>query len=196
MHPINTIAGTVLAVLMASGGAMAGETEMSSASADVIVDFADLEEARAWRIVNDNVMGGRSIGDAGLTGDHMVFTGSTNTNGGGFASVRRAMGADTLAGHDTFVLEVKQDGRGYQLTARTSERFRGRLVSYQAPIPKSAEGEWTTVRIPMNAMTPSVFGRSVPAPDYDAADTNQIGIIINDGLDGPFLLEVRTIAVE
>ena len=41
-----------------------------------------------WRIVNDNVMGGRSIGDFKISEESLSFFGATNTNGGGFSSIR------------------------------------------------------------------------------------------------------------
>ena len=41
-----------------------------------------------WRIVNDNVMGGRSRGDFEISEESLSFFGATNTNGGGFSSIR------------------------------------------------------------------------------------------------------------
>ena len=41
-----------------------------------------------WRIVNDNVMGGRSRGDFEISEESLSFFGVTNTNGGGFSSIR------------------------------------------------------------------------------------------------------------
>ena len=41
-----------------------------------------------WRIVNDNVMGGRSRGHFEISEQSLSFFGTTNTNGGGFSSIR------------------------------------------------------------------------------------------------------------
>ena len=56
-----------------------------------------------WRVINDNVMGGRSLGAVSANGDTLSFSGSLNTNGGGFASIR--VSARDLLGKDAIVLK-------------------------------------------------------------------------------------------
>lgn len=41
-----------------------------------------------WVVVNDGVMGGRSDGRVDADNGHLVFSGTLNTHGGGFASTR------------------------------------------------------------------------------------------------------------
>ena len=41
-----------------------------------------------WYVQNDNVMGGRSEGGFNISSGHLIFSGNTNTNGGGFSSIR------------------------------------------------------------------------------------------------------------
>ena len=41
-----------------------------------------------WYVQNDNVMGGRSEGGFDISSGQLIFSGNTNTNGGGFSSIR------------------------------------------------------------------------------------------------------------
>ncbi|MEL6687377.1 MAG: CIA30 family protein [Pseudomonadota bacterium] len=161
-----------------------------SADCSLKIDFFDPAMVEPWRIVNDGVMGGLSQGTRFHEDRQMVFTGNINTNGGGFSSLRARIAPRPLAGTTGFNLKVRSEGRPYRMTFRTSERWRGRSVSYQAPIPRSNETEWTEVRVSFEDMETSVFGRSVRAAPFDPSDVREIGIILADGRDGPFRLEI------
>jgi len=66
--------------LDASGSQAGGRT--------VLKDLASLSSASSWYVVNDNVMGGRSQGAFEMEQGALRFAGRTNTNGGGFSSIR------------------------------------------------------------------------------------------------------------
>ena len=71
-----------------------------------------------WRVINDNVMGGRSVGAVTRTEEFLSFSGSLNTNGGGFASIRVPAG-NLMANEATGVrLRVRGDGREYTFRLR------------------------------------------------------------------------------
>jgi hypothetical protein len=161
-----------------------------------LVSFQSPSEAEAWRTVNDGVMGGRSSGGSLVVDGQFIFSGVINTSGGGFSSVRRAMVPGALEGAEAIILVLKPDARSYRLIARTNARFMGRPVSYQAPIPQSPAGEWSTVRVPVSDFSPSVFGRQVPASRFSPADVSELGFIIADKRDGEFTLQVRSIGME
>jgi len=59
-----------------------------------------------WQIVNDNVMGGRSLGGYQLADEAMVLEGSINLNGGGFTSVRSALPPNVLKPFKAVLLTV------------------------------------------------------------------------------------------
>jgi hypothetical protein len=186
----------LLPALLYAGSAMTSSATPQETAITPLISFESLAEARAWRTVNDDVMGGRSLGGSVVEEGQLVFTGSINTKGGGFSSVRREMEPGALEGTRAFILSVRSDGRAYQLTARTNARFRGGYVSYQATIPMSPEGEWSNVRVALSDFVPSVFGRIVPASAISPAEVTEIGFIIADGVDGDFALSVRSISVE
>jgi hypothetical protein len=191
---LRTIA--LLAAFISGGSAMISSATPQESTIIPLISFGSPAEVRAWQTVNDDVMGGRSRGGSVVEEGQLVFTGSINTNGGGFSSVRREMKPGALEGMRAFILSIKSDGRAYQLIARTSARFGGRYVSYQAAIPMSPEGEWSNVRISLSDFVPSVFGRIVPASEISPAEVNEIGFIIADSVDGDFALSVRSISIE
>lgn len=160
-----------------------------------LISFSIVEEFSKWRTVNDNVMGGRSLGGGNISDGMLVFSGSLNTRGGGFSSVRRKMTPGEIKGDGSFIVSLRADGRTYKLIARTDVRFMRRYVSYQATIPVGASGEWISVRIPFDDFTPTVFGREIPANRFDPSKVDELGFIIADEIDGPFSLQVRSIGV-
>ena len=60
--------------------------EMDNGS--LLFDFANNAPKQNWIVVNDNVMGGRSEGGFSFKKKCLLFSGNTNTNGGGFSSIR------------------------------------------------------------------------------------------------------------
>lgn len=186
----------LLTALFYGGPAMTSSATPQETAIAPVISFESPAEVQAWRAVNDDVMGGRSRGGSVIEESQLVFTGSINTKGGGFSSVRREMEPGALDGARAFIVSMKSDGRTYQLIARTSVRFGGRYVSYQAAIPMSPEGEWSNVRVVLSDFVPRVFGRIVPADEILPADVTEIGFIIADGVDGDFALSVKSIGIE
>ena len=154
------------------------------------IDFSTSDQSAAWQAVNDGVMGGRSSGGPRFENGVMIFEGVINTNGGGFSSVRAGVQDGLLAGEDSLKMRVKGDGREYKLTLRSDAFYRGRNVSFQAPLPQTPAGQWAEITIPFSNLDPSVFGRPLRGPVFMPEETRSMGIIIADGVDGPFKLEV------
>jgi NADH dehydrogenase [ubiquinone] 1 alpha subcomplex assembly factor 1 len=187
---------TFFTAFIFSGASMTGSATPQATAVTPLISFQSPEEARAWRTVNDDVMGGRSLGKSVVEGGQLLFIGVIDTNGGGFSSIRREMEPGALEEARAIILSVKPDGRSYKLIAQTNARFRGRYVSYQAPIPTSPAGEWSDVRIAFSDFVPSVFGRIVSASEFSPAKVTQLGFIIADDVDGDFALSVRSISTE
>lgn len=154
------------------------------------IDFSSNDMTRAWQAVNDGVMGGRSSGGPVFENETMIFKGVINTNGGGFSSVRAGVQDGLLAGQTGVKMRVKSDGRKYKLTLRSDAFYRGRSVAFQAPLPQTPKGEWAEVTIAFLDLRPSIFGRPLRGPVFQPEETRSIGIIISDGIDGPFNLEI------
>lgn len=180
--------------LCAASTALKSEAQTDMGICAMKVDFETSSEARAWRAVNDGVMGGLSSGGPRFENGQMIFQGVINTNGGGFSSVRRSVPKGALGDASGIKLRLKTDGRDYKLTLRSSAAWRGRRVSFQAPIPSSKAGEWAEVSVPFSDLRGTIFGRRVRGAKFDKEAVVELGIILADDRDGPFRLDVDWIA--
>ncbi len=152
---------------------------------DTIVTAFDAETALDWYVVNDNVMGGRSDGGFEISNDRLTFTGSLNTNGGGFASVRTRPRNLELKRTTAFVARALGDGRTYKLRVMTRDDD----VAYSATFATSA-GRWETHVIDLAGFVPTRRGRVMQRPPLAPAEIVAVGFMIADKTDGPFRLEV------
>ncbi len=141
-----------------------------------------------WVIINDGVMGGRSTSSAETFGDGLRFRGRLSLeNNGGFASTRRSV--DSVSPAAVAVrLEVRGDGRRYQLRLRQHEGLDG--VAWRAFF--ETRDEWTVIDLPLSAFEPVFRGRPVPdAGELVPGAIAQLGFMLADGQPGDFTLDVR-----
>jgi len=172
-------------------------TAITTASSDstpelLLTDFTTETRDLGWYVVNDNVMGGRSDGDFEQKDGILSFTGHTNTNGGGFSSIRTNPLELALANHSGIQLHLNGDGRRYMWRLTTTARWRGREIGYWAEFP-TQEGAWTTVNIPWSSFRPQYRGYRLDGPALDADQITGMGLMIYDGLDGPFALQLASV---
>jgi hypothetical protein len=176
--------GLLMTSLLATGSG-AG-TDDSLLLADFPASMQDLK----WRVVNDDVMGGRSEGGLALEEDSLVFTGTTNTDGGGFSSIRSETRRFDLGPYDGVRLRVRGGGRTYTFRLTTwdtrAERFR---PSYWAEF-DTRGNEWEVVEVPFRGFRPRWRGRWLEGPELNPGAVDSLGLMIYDGRDGPFRLEV------
>ena len=154
---------------------------------ETIADFSKGETVE-WRTVNDNVMGGRSVGDFEVGGSTLNFKGRTNTNGGGFSSIRASAQSLNLEGATGFRLKLKGDGRRYTFRLRK----RNSWVSYWSEF-DTDDNKWQTVELKLEDFWPNWRGRKVYAPKIKGNQIGELGIMIYDGKDGAFSLDVASI---
>ena len=155
---------------------------------DFTADRANLD----WYVVNDNVMGGRSEGDFSVEQGELRFTGSTNTRGGGFSSIRARTAPLDLSKYAGIRLHVYGDGRRYTWRLTTDARWRGRPVAYWADF-RTRRGSWSTVDIPFTRFIPRFQGVRLNGPELDPGQITGMGLMIYDKLDGPFDLRLDSV---
>jgi NADH dehydrogenase [ubiquinone] 1 alpha subcomplex assembly factor 1 len=158
----------------------------------MVTDFTSASPDLGWYVQNDNVMGGRSEGGFDMGEDELIFAGSTNTNGGGFSSIRTSPFELNLAAHEGIQLRVKGDGRQYTWQLQTEALYRGYRVSYWAEF-DTKDGEWITVNIPFAKFYPQFRGFKLDGPELDTSQITEMGLYIYDKKDGPFELRVDSI---
>ena len=181
--------------LLTIGALLMTATSLAAASPVkelVLTDFTHQTSDLGWYVVNDNVMGGRSSGDFEALDDELHFTGVTNTNGGGFSSIRTQPVYVNLADYEGIRLRVKGDGRRYTWRITTDALWRGRSISYWADFDTIA-GDWTTVDIPFVNFKPKFRGFALPGPSLDPRSITGMGLMIYDKQDGPFDLRLQNV---
>ena len=167
---------------------------IATAAERALFDFTTATNVPGWQVVNDDVMGGVSASNFGVTNGVAVFRGEVSLeNNGGFASVRSLPSHHDLAGCDTFLIRVRGDGRCYKFTARTDRSFDSPI--YQVSFP-TKQGEWEELRLPMKGFVPTFRGRALSGqPPLDPTKVTSVGFLISDKQAGPFRLEVAWIKV-
>ena len=173
--------------------------DAESESGVLLDDFTDAEACRErWITVNDGVMGGKSKGGPTFEDGRLNFAGTINTDGGGFSSIRTRPDEHDLTGTAGLLLRVKGDGRTYEASLRTDAKLGRWWIPVRAEF-ETTEGEWVEVFVPYDAMTPSIMGRVIEKnpPALELDKVKSFGIMLADGQDGDFTLEVDWIkAVE
>jgi hypothetical protein len=159
----------------------------------LLTDFSADSSDLGWFVVNDNVMGGRSAGDFKLEPGQLNFTGRTNTNGGGFSSIRTKPLQLNLSNHSGIRLKIKSDGRRYTWRLTSNARWRGQPISYWAEF-DTREDEWLTVDLPFDAFVPRYRGYELDGPALDPAHITGMGLMIYDKRDGPFELSLASVS--
>ena len=162
---------------------LAGAAYGESSEELLLTDFGARQ--LPWVTVNDNVMGGRSKGDFVVEEGILVFTGSTNTNGGGFSSIRSRPQKLGLEGREAIRLRVRGDGRTYTFRLATGDS----RANYWAEFPTTKD-EWTEVRLPFDSFVAQWRGRRLDVPPPDPKKVESLGLMIYDKRDGAFRLEV------
>ncbi len=160
-----------------------------------LADFASDEANRRWLVVNDDVMGGRSLGGRSFDDGILVFEGELNTDGGGFSSLRLPLEPQALVPYERIAFRARPDQRSYVVTFDDELAARDRRVSHRAPIEFGAAGEWQTVSVSFDDLFPAIFGRRVDDRPFRKDLATRMGVMISDGVDGPFRLEIDWIDI-
>jgi NADH dehydrogenase [ubiquinone] 1 alpha subcomplex assembly factor 1 len=176
--------GLLLTSLLASGS---GDSPDESR---LLADFPESTQDLPWRVVDDSVMGGRSEGSLRLEDRWLVFSGRTNTDGGGFSSIRSDTRRFDLGAFEGIRLRVRGDGRRYTFRLTTWDtRGERRRPSYWADFETGGNG-WEVIDVPFRHFRPRWRGRWLDGPELDAGAVDSLGLMIYDGRDGTFHLEV------
>ena len=181
---------TALAVFQVAIGLIYGTTnsqETQIMDTLILSEFTGDSLDLGWYIQNDNVMGGQSQGSFEIVSDELIFSGNTNTDGGGFSSIRTHPLQLNLSDRSGIRVKVKGDGRRYTWHLQTDARWRGRSVNYWADFNTSAD-EVASVDIPFTSFVPQFRGFKLNGPELNTQQITQLGLYIYDKNDGPFEL--------
>jgi len=146
-----------------------------------------------WYVQNDNVMGGRSEGGFAIASEELIFSGNTNTNGGGFSSIRTQPLELDLSAYTGIRVKVKADGRRYTWGIQTDALWRGRRINYWADFDTLAD-QTMVIDIPFVNFLPQFRGFKLDGPELNTGQIAEFSLYQYDKTDGPFAL--RLISVE
>lgn len=163
-----------------------------------VEDFGD-EAVDRWRVINDGVMGGLSEGTLRFSGGVATFSGTINTNGGGFSMIRTnifrdgATLAESLEGAEYLRIRTRSaNGRGYELTLQDSTT--NTAIMHFADLAVSADSAWEEPLVPLTNLDARAFGTDRPTlPAFQLSEISTLGVILADGLDGPFSIALDRI---
>jgi monofunctional biosynthetic peptidoglycan transglycosylase len=161
----------------------------------VLFDFDKPDAVRAWRPVNDGVMGGRSSGKVKVNQyKNLEFYGNLSLeNNGGFASVRARDEGLAMQAGDTVVLRVRGDGRTYNFNVYTQRNMGG--YSYRQSF-ATVDGKWVDVELPVDKFVATWRGRNYRNQAFNPASVAGLGILLGDKKPGGFKLEVESISLK
>ena len=164
----------------------------TAGSPKLVTDFYQEPGSLEWFVVNDDVMGGRSSGGFELNDGSLVFTGSINTLGGGFSSIRSRGPRMDLSEYSGIRLRVRGDGRRYSWQLRTNVMYRGRELGFWSEFETTA-GQWLGIDLPFAEFVPKFRGNKLDVAPPNPADIRGMGLMISDGKDGPFAIAVDSV---
>lgn len=161
-----------------------------------VATFKTNKDLKAWKSINDGVMGGLSEGRPFLGKDKSLnFKGALSLeNNGGFSSICTEGKDHDFSGWDGLVIRVKGEGRSYQLTLQDDRRYLGGAFAFWADF-TTEKDKWKTLYIPFQKFYPTSFGQRLPLLKARLNRITSIGFMLYDKLGGPFHLKVKWIKV-
>ena len=158
-----------------------------------IYSFSTQKNIKAWRIVNDGVMGGISKSSLVLTdAGHGQFSGHVSlANNGGFASIQLNTTIERAEEKTFLVLRVKGDGKRYEF------RLKGEIPQSQSYVhPFATSGEWETINLEISAFYPQFRGRKLNMPNFNFRSIEQMSFLIANKQEEDFELLIDWIGLE
>jgi hypothetical protein len=180
-----TLASIQATCMKQAGGAKINNPE----SMRTLFEFVEAKERDCWITVNDNVMGGRSKGGFSFKKNKLVFSGATNTDGGGFSSIRIKPTELNLGNTDGVIIRYKADGRTYKFDVRMGQSPIAYRVDFNTE--KEAKG-WREAKVRFEDLTATWRGIRLPKErqGLEKSKIQSVGFMIYDKKDGPFKLQV------
>ncbi|MEP6003897.1 MAG: CIA30 family protein, partial [Maribacter dokdonensis] len=107
-----------------------------------IFDFNKTSNRKQWDLVNDEVMGGISMGLLQIDDDgNGVFSGHVSLeNNGGFCLIKHDINRISVEKYSSFVIKLKGDGKKYAFRCKSGEHQR-HTYSYSFKTTK----DWQTI---------------------------------------------------
>lgn len=161
-------------------------------TAQTLVDFKKNPTTNNWNVVDDIVMGGRSLGTFTLSQEgYGQFSGKVSLeNNGGFSSIKYDMQTVTVKPNSIIRIRLKGDGNAYQFRVKDKRRH-----SYSYITTFDTTGEWQTLEFTLADFYPTFRGRKVDLPNFDQATIEELRFLIGNKKAQLFQLLIETVVV-
>lgn len=158
-----------------------------------LYQFSKEDKLKHWHVVNDEVMGGISMGLIQLNKDgNGVFSGHVSLeNNGGFCLVRHDLERIEVSNFTSFEIRLRGDGKKYQFRCKSGEHQRHSYIYHF-----TSSKEWTTITIPFKKMQPYFRGDALKLDNYHGDFLSQIGILIGNNKEEDFSLTLDYIRLK
>lgn len=158
-------------------------------------DFGSSKSGTNWLVINDGVMGGRSIGNAYLSENRIHFEGAISfANNGGFASLRSKRLQLDLAQANTIEIRYKLEGLDFALMLEQYNQFYLPYFSY--PLTKT-DGQWVTKIINVEELyQPGWVILPAKSLNKKSKPFRRLGFISKEKKEASFLLEIDYITIK
>jgi NADH dehydrogenase [ubiquinone] 1 alpha subcomplex assembly factor 1 len=150
---------------------------LSSLDSKMIFEFNKNSNINNWTIVDDSVMGGKSLSTFKLSPNgYGVFEGAISLkNNGGFSSVRHRFKKKAIQEYTKIKIKLKGDGKKYNVRIKANSRD---YFSYAAPF--KTTGAWQEIEILLNDMIPTYRGRALDKPNFSNDYFEEITFLIGN----------------
>lgn len=120
------------------------------------IDFG-AEKNNTWAVINDVVMGGRSLGKVNFENNSMHFKGSISLeNNGGFSSLKSPFSTFNLSAQKRVEIRYRSSEIPMAITMEVSRAWYETYYRHALP---STEGEWKTLKLSLNDFQGQSVGR-------------------------------------
>jgi hypothetical protein len=158
---------------------------------EMIIAFDNVQSLKDWRVTNDGVMGGLSVGNTQLVNKSLIFSGEISIeNNGGFTSVFKEI--PTLPDKiESISINILGDGNDYQLRVR-SQVFDYEL-SYSVDF-NAKKGQRKELTFHFADFKASFRGRSIDnAPLLEPKSISHVGFLMKSKQVKSFSISVQKI---
>jgi NADH dehydrogenase [ubiquinone] 1 alpha subcomplex assembly factor 1 len=158
----------------------------------LIYDFNHNSQPNDWIVIDDVVMGGRSIGQFKINHEgHGVFSGKVSLeNNGGFSSLRYRFEQIKTHENSQIVIRLKGDGKPYQFRVKNN---RNTYYSYTTTF--KTTGDWENITINLKDMYPSFRGRTLNMPHFNENSIEEMVFLIGNKKNESFELVLDRIDI-
>jgi len=159
----------------------------------IVFDFNKMSSIKNWIVVDDVVMGGKSVGSFELSNEgNGVFKGNVSLeNNGGFSSVKYKFSKLYIENAKVMILRIKGDSKNYQFRLKANSEDKHAYISKF-----STTGEWQEIEIPLQNMYPSFRGKKLDIPNFSEKYIEEIAFLIANKSAEYFELVIDTIELK